>query len=119
MSRRTAVLLLVFCCLGLVASSLSAYVHYRLLRDPGYTSFCDINTTWNCETVYESRKLLEYYKVADAVSSMKVLPIIIKCTYDGRTYAIYKTKTVRLDLPEYLMPFQKSAVQVSIPQETM
>jgi uncharacterized membrane protein/protein-disulfide isomerase len=55
MSRRTAVLLLVFCCLGLVASSLSAYVHYRLLRDPGYTSFCDINTTWNCETVYESR----------------------------------------------------------------
>jgi Holliday junction resolvase len=71
------------------------------------------------ETVYESRKLLEYYKVADALSSMKVLPIIIKCTYDGRTYAIYKTKTVPLDLPEYLMPFQKSAVQVSIPQETM
>jgi Holliday junction resolvase len=71
------------------------------------------------ETVYESRKLLEYYKVADVVSSMKVLPIIIKCTYDGRTYAIYKTKTVPLDLPEYLMPFQKSAVQVSIPQETM
>src|ERR671922_521670 len=71
------------------------------------------------ETVYESRKLLEYYKVADAVSSMKVLPIIIKCTYDGRTYAIYKTKTVPLDLPEYLMPFQKSAVQISIPQETM
>lgn len=71
------------------------------------------------ETVYESRKLLEYYKVADALSSMKVLPIIIKCTYDGRTYAIYKRKTVSLDLPEYLMPFQKSAVQVSIPQETM
>ena len=35
------------------------------------------------ETVYESRKLLEYYKVADALSSMKVLPIIIKCTYAG------------------------------------
>jgi uncharacterized membrane protein/protein-disulfide isomerase len=55
MSRPKAFLLLTFCLLGLVASSVSAYVHYRLLRDPGYTSFCDINTTWNCETVYESR----------------------------------------------------------------
>jgi hypothetical protein len=65
------------------------------------------------ETVYEQRKLLEYYKVADAVSSMKHLPII-KCTYDGRTYAIYKTKTVALNLPDYAMPFQKAAVPVSI-----
>jgi uncharacterized membrane protein/protein-disulfide isomerase len=55
MTRRTAVGLLLFCLLGLAASSASAYVHYRLLRDPGYTSFCGINATWNCETVYESR----------------------------------------------------------------
>ena len=65
------------------------------------------------ETVYEQRKLLEYYKVADAVSSMRHLPMI-KCTYDGRTYAIYKTKTVALNLPDYAMPFQKAAVPVSI-----
>jgi Holliday junction resolvase len=59
------------------------------------------------ETVYESRKLLEYYKVADVVAEMSVLPIIIKCTYDGRTHAIYKNKTVALNLPDYSMPFQK------------
>ena len=55
MTRRTAIGLLVFCVLGLVVSGLSAYVHYRLLTEPGYTSFCSVNATWNCETVYESR----------------------------------------------------------------
>lgn len=58
------------------------------------------------ETVYESRKLLEYYKVADVVADMNTIPII-KCTYDGKTYAIHKNKTVALDLPDYSMPFQK------------
>ena len=64
------------------------------------------------ETVYESRKLLEYYKVADIVADMKVLPII-KCTYDGRTYAIHKDKAVALSLPDYSMPFQKTVQQVA------
>ena len=54
MTRRTAVALLVFCLLGLGASVGSSYVHYRLLSDPGYASFCDFSSTWNCETVYES-----------------------------------------------------------------
>jgi len=63
------------------------------------------------ETVYESRKLLEYYKVADVVSEMSILPII-KCTYDGKTFAISKNKTVALDLPDYSMPFQKIAKRI-------
>ena len=63
------------------------------------------------ETVYESRKLIEYYKVADVVANMSVIPII-KCTYDGRTFAIRKNKTVTLNLPDYSMPFQKFARQV-------
>lgn len=68
------------------------------------------------ETVYESRKLLEYYKVADIVSEMSVLPII-KCTYDGRTYALHKNKTTPLNLPDYSMPFQKIARRVAVPAE--
>ena len=55
MTRRIALGLLVFCVLGFAASGLSAYVHYRLLTEPGYTSFCSISATWNCEGVYESR----------------------------------------------------------------
>jgi Holliday junction resolvase len=61
------------------------------------------------QTVYESRKLLEYYKVADIVGSMKVLPII-KCSYDGKTAAIFGNgKNIPLDLPDYSMPFQRPA----------
>ncbi len=68
------------------------------------------------ETVYESRKLLEYYKVADVVADMGVIPII-KCTYEGKTYAIHKNKTVALDLPDYSMPFQKIARRVAVVPE--
>jgi Holliday junction resolvase len=64
------------------------------------------------ETVYESRKLLEYYKVADVVADMSVIPII-KCTYDGRTYAIHKNKNVALNLPDYSMPFEKIVRRVT------
>jgi Holliday junction resolvase len=64
------------------------------------------------ETVYESRRLMEYYKVADIVTGMKSLPII-KCTYDGKTYAIFRNKTLPLELPDYNMPFEKLARRVA------
>lgn len=54
MSSRTRVALLFFTLLGLGASSASATVHYRLLREPGYTSFCDINSTVSCAEAYLS-----------------------------------------------------------------
>jgi uncharacterized membrane protein/protein-disulfide isomerase len=53
-ARRLRAPLIGLCLLGLGASSASAYVHYRLLRDPSYTSFCDISSSINCETVYRS-----------------------------------------------------------------
>jgi Holliday junction resolvase len=59
------------------------------------------------QTVYESRKLVEYYKIADIVDSMKVLPII-KCNYEGKTSAILGGKPMALELPDYSMPFQKA-----------
>jgi Holliday junction resolvase len=65
------------------------------------------------ETIYESRRLIEYYKVADIVIGMKALPIV-KCTYDGKTYAIFRNKTLPLDLPDYNMPFHKLAPRVTM-----
>jgi Holliday junction resolvase len=65
------------------------------------------------ETVYESRRLIEYYKVADIVIGMKALPIV-KCTYDGKTYAIFRNKTVPLELPDYKMPFHKFVRRVTM-----
>lgn len=34
---------------------MSSYVHYRLLTDPQYTSFCDVSSTMNCTQAYLSR----------------------------------------------------------------
>ncbi len=55
MSARARRLLLGFGLLGLLASAASAYVHYNLLKNPAYTSFCDINATVSCTQAYLSR----------------------------------------------------------------
>ena len=54
----------------------------------------------------------EYYKVADVIAEMSIMPII-KCTYRGSTHAIYKNKTIDLNLPDYPMPFQKTARHIA------
>ena len=46
---------IVFALVGLVASSASAFVHYQLLNDPTYASFCDVNATFSCTEAYSSR----------------------------------------------------------------
>lgn len=40
---------------GLAASVSSTYVHFQLVADPGYTSFCDINESVSCTQLYESQ----------------------------------------------------------------
>jgi len=47
--------LTLFACLGLAASSASTWVHYRILADPTYASFCDVNATFSCTEAYLSR----------------------------------------------------------------
>lgn len=56
-------------------------------------------------TVYETRRLVEYYKVADALADIRPLPVV-KCTYEGKTYAMHGKRSVDLHLPELKMPFQ-------------
>ena len=55
MSKSAARLALVCAIVGLGASVWAAYVHYHLLYDPRYTSFCDVNATVSCTEVYQSR----------------------------------------------------------------
>jgi len=52
--RHVRATLIALCVLGLAASATSTYVHYRLMHDASYTSFCDISEAVNCETVYRS-----------------------------------------------------------------
>lgn len=47
--------LALFALLGLGASSASSWVHYRILADPTYASFCDVNATFSCTEAYSSR----------------------------------------------------------------
>ncbi|MGH9387604.1 MAG: vitamin K epoxide reductase family protein, partial [Vicinamibacterales bacterium] len=41
-----------FATFGLLASASSTWVHYQLLRNPGYSSFCDVNATLSCSEAY-------------------------------------------------------------------
>ena len=44
-----------FTLVGLAASAGAAYVHFQLLHQPGYASFCDFSETMSCSQVYMSR----------------------------------------------------------------
>jgi uncharacterized membrane protein/protein-disulfide isomerase len=48
-------LLLAFSALGIGASAASTYVHYKLLTDVGYSSFCDVNANVSCTQAYLSQ----------------------------------------------------------------
>jgi uncharacterized membrane protein/predicted DsbA family dithiol-disulfide isomerase len=54
MAVRTRRWLIGLTVLGLVASAAAAWVHYRLLLHPGYTSFCDVSATVSCSEAYLS-----------------------------------------------------------------
>jgi uncharacterized membrane protein/protein-disulfide isomerase len=47
--------LIVAALVGLAFAGASTWVHYRILHDPLYSSFCDVNATFNCTEAYTSR----------------------------------------------------------------
>jgi uncharacterized membrane protein len=55
MASRSRIAIVVLALLGLGASLAALYVHYRLVTDPGYSSFCDINETVSCQQVFRSQ----------------------------------------------------------------
>jgi uncharacterized membrane protein/protein-disulfide isomerase len=54
MTRLSRTLLLACAALGLGAASTSSYVHYKLLTEQNYSSFCDVNASVNCTQAYLS-----------------------------------------------------------------
>ena len=54
MTKYARPLIVVLAVLALGASIAALYVHYRIIEDPTYTSFCDINETVSCEAVLQS-----------------------------------------------------------------
>jgi len=54
MTKNVRLLLTVLALVGLASALSSLYVHLQLLWQPGYLSFCDVNTTVSCSQVYQS-----------------------------------------------------------------
>ena len=54
MNKYARPLILTLAILALGASLAALYVHYQIIKDPTYSSFCDINETVSCEAVLES-----------------------------------------------------------------
>ena len=59
------------------------------------------------QVVYEKRRLIEYYKIADKLNKMESIPVV-KCTYSGKTYVMHNGKFTKKSLPNYIMPFQSA-----------
>jgi len=55
MKTHARTLIVVLASLAFAASVASLYVHYQMLADPAYTSFCDVSETVSCEAVMTSR----------------------------------------------------------------
>jgi len=53
-TSRYRIPLIILALLGLAASVAALYVHYRLLTEANYSSFCDVNETVSCQQVFKS-----------------------------------------------------------------
>ena len=76
-------LLLGFSALGLAASAAATWVHYHLLVNPDYVSFCDVNATVSCKQAYLSR----YGSVGGvpvAVGGIVFFTLVLLLTWAGR-----------------------------------
>ena len=83
MTIRARSLLAGFAALGLAASAAATWVHYQLIANPDYSSFCDISTTVSCKQAYLSR----YGSVAGvpvAVGGVIFFTLILLLVWAGR-----------------------------------
>jgi hypothetical protein len=66
--------------------------------------------------VYEKRRLIEYYKIADNLNKLDSIPIV-KCTYSGGTYVMYNGKFTKRTLRDFPMPFITHVNNVKINEQ--
>src|SRR6266699_1744038 len=107
MSRSMSRLALLCAIVGLGASVAAAYVHYRLLFDTSYHSFCDVNTTISCTQVYLSR-FSTYQGVPVAVFGALWFAVAALLSVSGMT----ARQTVRESVPGYLFLLSTMALAV-------
>jgi uncharacterized membrane protein/protein-disulfide isomerase len=109
MSKPAARLALVFALVGLGASVAASYVHYRLLSDPLYTSFCDMNATISCTQVYQSR-----FSTFGGVPVALFGALWFVCAALLAVGAMVAPPSVRESIPGYLLALSTLALAVSL-----
>lgn len=112
MSTRTRSLLLLFGLVGLGFSGASAWVHHRLLTDPSYTSFCDVNATFNCSQVYLSQ-YGSFQGVSTAVGGVIWFALaLLLAAFGGRTPVAATGKTAASPVGAYLFAWSTIGLAV-------
>ena len=107
MSNTVARIALVCALVGLAASGTAAYVHYKHIADPAYTSFCDVNVSVSCTQVYAS-----HYGTFAGVS-VAVFGVIWSAFATLLTLAAMRgSPTVRESAPAYL--FAASTIGLAV-----
>jgi uncharacterized membrane protein/protein-disulfide isomerase len=107
MSRSSSRIALACAIVGLGASVAAAYIHYRLLFDPSYQSFCDVSSTISCTQVYLSR-YSTYRGVPVAVFGGLWFAVAALLSVSGMT----ARQTVRESVPGYLFVLSTLALAV-------
>jgi uncharacterized membrane protein/predicted DsbA family dithiol-disulfide isomerase len=107
MTRRAAVFALVCAIVGLGASAAAAYVHYQLLYDPTYRSFCDVSSRISCTEVYMSR-YSTYQGVPVAVFGALWFAVAALLSFGG----LRAREAVRESVPGYLFVLSTLALAV-------
>jgi uncharacterized membrane protein/protein-disulfide isomerase len=107
MSRSSSRIALACALVGLGASVAAAYIHYRLVFDPSYQSFCDVNSTISCTQVYLSRYSM-YRGVPVAVFGGLWFAVAALLSVSGMT----ARQTVRESVPGYLFVLSTLALAV-------
>ena len=107
MSRSSSRIALACAIVGLGASVAAAYIHYRLVFDPSYQSFCDVSSTISCTQVYLSRYSM-YRGVPVAVFGGLWFAVAALLSVSGMT----ARQTVRESVPGYLFVLSTLALAV-------
>ena len=107
MSKSAARLALVCALVGLGASIAAAYVHYHLLCDPTYSSFCDVNTTVSCTQVY-----LSQYSTVRGIPVAVIGAIWFAAAALLTVTGMVSSGTVRESVPGYLFAASTLALAV-------
>jgi uncharacterized membrane protein/protein-disulfide isomerase len=92
---------------GLAAMLWAAYVHHRLLFDPRYASFCDINATVSCSDVLLSRYSTAYgvpIAIYGAIWFAGILVLLGAATWGG--------ETLRENVPGYIFALSTAALAI-------